>query len=473
MTSSLSIRPELAWLLVLVASCAVVSLSLSTMLGVFMFIFAIIAWWSWDKSEASLLGLIFLAPLLPLFKVTQTLGTITLVKDIIILTLFAKYVLLPLYNQTLPYRRVVIFWPIALLAIWMALGVLRAESLVLGILRSRDIFLYIVAFFAVLFMPATKEIMQKRIIWALLGAVCVLLLGVYQWFFALDSMVLRFDPVRRIWIPRISSTLAHPTVFGEYLVLLASFFGAGIWLLKQKWRTYSILASLLLLPFVYLTYSRAVWGGYVIALVALSASAMFKGRRVSAFIPSKTQLIAGVVGLLLLLAVAVRFTPVGTFLSTALDPNYASNRERIEFASRLLGSTSSTELFVGRGLGDVVSDIFSDANASADDIVSGDSRSVQLAKDSTLVDNQYLKTFIELGVVGLGIYALLFWQLFKASVRLLSMSPLLGSAGIAFLLAFMFQALFVDIWDVFPTNLFFWIVVAHISLLQVPLQEAD
>ena len=94
---------------------------------------------------------------------------------------------------------------------------------------------------------------------------------------------------------------------------------------------------------------------------------------------------------------------------------------------------------------------------------------MQLAKNQTLVDNQYLKSFVEMGLTGLSVYGWLYWRFLKAALRAVDnqqsrISQIIGLWGIAFLSAFIVQAFFIDIWDIFPTNAAFWIVAAFVSV---------
>jgi hypothetical protein len=96
---------------------------------------------------------------------------------------------------------------------------------------------------------------------------------------------------------------------------------------------------------------------------------------------------------------------------------------------------------------------------------------VQLAKDSTLVDNQHLKTFVEMGIVGLLVYGWIYWRVITTS-RFLAVdnsihdltSRVLGWWGIGFFTAFVIQGFFIDIWDISPTNMAFWIIAALVSI---------
>lgn len=450
-----------AWALLAVISSACLALTVSLQMGFFTLLFALLAWWAWENDELALLFFLALAPLLPMFKITQTIGTFTLAKDVIIIVLFLKVFLIPFITQKLPYRRNVFFLPLLFLLGWVAITLATADSSILGILRARDMGLYILFYLAVLYMPYDVATQKRRLVWFLSSAAVLVLAGVYQYFFAGDSAVLRFDPVRQIWIPRISSTFAHPTVFGEYLILLSSFM-VGLVIASKRWRMWAMAGSLLLLPFIYLTYSRGVWLGYVAALGVMGLAWFWHSWITPERAGHMWKWLAGTivtVGFVVILL--VQFTPVGTFVRTALDPAYASNQIRLEFLARLLSSTGNTQALFGHGLGDIDQRVIKSVNVEAIDIASGDSRDVQLAKDSTLVDNQYLKTFIEMGLVGLLIYGWLYARALKYSWRL--SHTVLGLAALGFFTSFIIQGLFVDIWDVFPTNAMFWIMAAFVS----------
>ena len=485
--TSYQLKAIFAWSLLAVLTCAVIALTVNLQAGFFALLFALVAWWAWEHDELSLLYLVALAPLLPMFKITQTLGNFTLIKDVIIIVLFLKAMAVPLWQQTLPYRRNVFAWPIIALLVYMAVALAMADSPTLGILRAREIGLYMLLYMAVLYMPYSPAIYTRRIKWFLSSATVLLLAGVYQWFFAPDGAVLRFDPVRSIWIPRISSTFAHPSVFGQYLILLFALV-AAIGISLKKWRLAACLALLAILPFIYLTYSRGVWLGYVCAAISICLAAIAAQRTWKTKNVSRTW-VAGFVGVvLLLLVLLVRFTPVGGFVQTAFDPSYASNQIRLDFLARLVASTSHTQAIFGHGLGDIDQKLFSGVPLDVNTIAEGDSRGIQLAKDSTLVDNQYLKTFIEMGIIGMFLYVWVYLLGIHFSWRLISRltqnskvksqntgvagrddsnKQIIGLTALGFVVSFIVQALFVDIWDVFPTNLAFWIVAAHLSQIAI------
>ena len=482
--NNLSFRPFFAWALVAVLVSAFVALFVSFQVGVWILFFTIAAWWTWEHPEEGFLLLIVLAPLLPMMKITQTIGTATLIKDIIIGTLLLKLVLVPLVTKRLPYRRNVLFAPAAALLAWTAWETLRADSLLLGVLRARDIVLYLALFFAVLYLHHDPRTLHARFRWVSSVLLVVLALGVYQWFFAVDSAVLRYDPVRDVWIPRLSSILAHPSIFGQYVVFAAALFGGAALVGRKPQRPLFAALLLLLVPFVYLTYSRAVWLGLAVSLavqsVVLAARLVRQPlppsprlRRASHF-PLWKYAMPTVAGALLLTLLLIRFTPAGIFVRSAFDPTYGSNEERLEFLVRLIAPLSNTEALIGKGLGDVLAQNFRAVDVTTFDIATGDARAVQLTKNRTLVDNQYLKTLVEMGLTGLLIYVWLYWRFGKAAWQLSNdrtAAPgqrIIGLAAIGFLAAFVVQALFIDIWDIFPTNANFWIIAALVSAASAP-----
>jgi len=435
--------------LIIVLVSAFISFFLSFQAGVFILFFAAVAWWVWEHPEGGFLLFVVLAPLLPMLKITQTIGTVTLVKDIIILTLLFRVFLIPLLAKRLPYQRNVFFAPLALLLAWTGFEMLRADSLILGILRARDIALYALLYLAVLYLPHNKKIFQERLKWFSASLLVLLLLSVYQWFWAVDSAVLRFDPVREVWIPRLSSVMAHPSIFGEYLVAAASLFGVvALFTVRGRTRLLFGALGLVTIPFIFLTYSRAVWVGLAAALTAGALAIFWRllmshARQWLAWRLGAISLVCAV----LVLVVLMRLTPVGVFVRSAFDPTYGSNEERLEFMARLIAPLSNFEALFGKGLGDVLEQNFREVDLETYDIATGAQRVVQLTKNRTLVDNQYLKSFVELGLAGLLIYGWLYWRFLKASFGLVAASDghyrsIVGIWALAFLSAFVVQGFF-------------------------------
>ena len=462
------LRDSFAWMLIGVMASAFISFFISFQAGIFLLFFLIAAWWVWENPENGFLLFIVIAPMFLMLKITQTISTATLMKDVIILTLFLKMFLVPLFKKQLSYRRNIFIAPLVALVGWTAVEMIRADSLIMGVLRSRDIVLYVLLYFAVLYLPAGLGVMKRRLKWFLLSLAVVLVLGAYQWFFAVDSAVLRFDPAREVWIPRLSSVMAHPSIFGQYLIVGISLLGAMFLAGRQrKWLLG--LAGAIMAFFIYLTYSRAVWLGLIVALGLMAGVLMTNLIKTRADAKNIWRYagIGGAVSVLILVFL-FRLTPVGVFVRSAFDPTYGSNEERLIFMVRLIAPMSNSEAIFGAGLGDVLAQNFRTVDLKAYDIVAGSARSVQLTKNKTLVDNQYLKTFVEMGLVGLLIYGWLYWIYLKGAWQCavgdsLKVKKIVGLWALGFLGAFMVQSLFIDIWDIFPTNAVFWVTAAMVA----------
>ncbi len=459
----------IAWSAIIVAAAAIVTLAISPQVAALLLLAAAACWWAWENPTAAFMLLVTVSPLLPMFKVTQTFGSITLLKDVLLIVLAAKLIGLPLLRKQLPYRPNMLWLPLLGLVAWLAIATLRADSLTLGVLRARELGLYLIAYCVALYLPRRRALLTELTTWLLLAYGAVLLTGMYQWYFAQSSTVLRFDPARSIWIPRLSATLAHPSVLGEYLILIAALSSAAAVAARGTVKLGVGLLALSTLPLIYLTYSRAVWLGLMAAVAVVLVALLYshwRSRRTS--LPWK-KIIAGFIGLSVLSLLVVQFTSAGVFLRSSFDARYRSNAVRLEYLARLVAPTTNLGALIGRGLGDVTAQNFRTTDVTAFDIASTSSRTVQLAKDSTLVDNQYLKTWIELGLAGLLLYAWLFIRIGRASFRLLQnpATYALGMVSLAFVSAVAVQALFIDIWDIYPTNLAFWIIAGLVSAYQL------
>ncbi len=469
----LQFKPVYGWVLIGLMISSFIGLFFSLQAGLLALFFLATAWWAWDRPEDSFLFFVIIAPLLPMLKITQTIGTASLIKDVIIITLFLRLVLWPLVKKTLPYRRNILLAPIVFTILWCSIAALKSDTLILGLLRWRDIILYIVLYFSVLHLMHDKTTQARRILIFAISFGIVLALGIGQWLFAFDSAVLRFDPSRSIWIPRLSSTLAHPSIFGEYVVAGACLFlPAAAFAGNRKNKIIFAAMFAVCLPFIFLTYSRAVWIGLAAAIAVMFC--LFAARLAANKVSKKTlfqYFFSGVIFALLGLVVIGRFTPAGPFIRSIFDPTYASNEERLTFLIRLVAPTTTSQALIGRGLGDVIVQNFREVDLQVYDLASGSSRQVQLTKNATLVDNQYLKTFVELGVVGLVLFGWIYWRIGYHAVRsaIYSPEPIVPFWQIGFLAAFVIQALFIDIWDIFPTNAMFWVIAAIFSQQVLPL----
>ncbi|MDP3685887.1 MAG: O-antigen ligase family protein, partial [bacterium] len=286
-------------------------------------------------------------------------------------------------------------------------------------------------------------------------AALILALGALQWFLFSDSMVLRFDAVRQIWIPRLSSVLAHPNHFGGYLVFVLSLAAAltATRGLSQTLRLGAGLLTIAGLVATYFTYSRSAWIAVPTALVgALILPRTLKARQ-----------LLGLSALLLLLAgtVALGIPRVRQSIRAAADPAYESNRTRLDIAVGSLAQVTNLGAIVGEGLGDTVTLLGRTADISVFDLISAESKEAQAAKARTFVDNGVVKTWVEQGVVGLVLAGWVAVHLLRLGLRAFRRrtdpeTRVIGSAVVGMICGLAALWLFLDVPDMFPANLYFW-----------------
>lgn len=459
-----AVRGNPAFLLVVGAAAIALfaSLFFSTQAGLFILAAAWIAAASFRCPKEAFFLLIFVAPLLPILKATQVASIVTPLKDVVIATLLIKTTILPIAQKRDPYRRNTLLVALALFLVWALVGFLRADSMVLGLLRLRDLILYIPLLWIARQSLTALDDLRTFLRVVVGGGALVLLLVGLQFFAFPDGMVLRYDPVLGSWIPRASGTLAHPNLLGSYLLFLIPL-AASLLLARSfslRARTFSAIVAVVGLLALFFTYSRSGWIATAVALLALGALVVVLKRRL---------ILPGVVlGGTMLLMLGTLVPGVRTFLRTVADPTYPSNAERLEILAGLVATASPTSAIIGEGLGDVASATLRTVNISLTNIAAADVRQVQIAKARTFVDNAILKTWAELGVVGI---ALLLWITTRVIVlswresrtartpegRAFARALLATTSGLVAL------SFFLDVPEIFPVALYWWafVGVAH------------
>jgi len=430
----------------------------SAQAGIFVIIAAWVVFLTWQRPEQAFWALLLFAPLLPVLKITQDLSFVTPLKDFIIATLFIRVVVLPLLQKKDPYRRNEILLPVFMLIFYVCLSVLFSESTILGILRLRDILLYLPLLWIGRAIVSTPQdyLVFKRII--ILGFSLVVLLLGFQYLFFGDGMVLRYDPQDGSWIRRASSTLAHPNILGAYLICILPF---TIYLSWQKlwknWRyKFLALVSFIGVIALYFTYSRGVWIAFTFSIVALIITHLFKEGRFKI----RALFFAAVI----ILVVLIGLPRTRNLLRTAFDPTYASNMERLEIVISLFANSTNLSTFFGNGLGDVTQATGRMADISVEDILANDARSVQVAKAQTFVDNAVLKTWAEIGFFGVLIVS---WMIFgvlkfnwKLAVRNKNKEEGVYHLSLfAVTIGLIILSFFLDVPETFPVALYWWVFV--------------
>ncbi|MDO8512180.1 MAG: O-antigen ligase family protein [bacterium] len=413
---------------------------------------------SWKYPKQAFWILLFFVPLLPLLKITQTLSAVTPLKDFIIAALFVRVVIYPIYLKRDPYRRNNVLLPIIFLVCYAVLAVLRADSHVLGILRLRDILLYIPMLWIGRAMIVTRKDFTDflKIIFGSVGLVLVLALA--QFIFFTDGMVLRFDPSDSSWITRASSVLAHPNILGSYLLcFLPLTFSFSLFKFKPGWKSKIVLLlSIFGLITVYATYSRGVWIAFIVGALSAGVLVVYQKRQLF------YKVVLPIILVVLILFLAIPRTR--NLLRTVVDPTYASNQARIGIMASLVSEMSNVDALLGRGLGDIFESTDRNINISISDIVANNVQSVQTAKAQTFVDDAVFKTWIETGLFGLLIVGWLVWNIVTNSWRLnvggkSVEEKYFGIALFATTVGLFVLSFFLDIPETFPVALYWWTLV--------------
>lgn len=425
---------------------------------------------AWKYPKQAFWLLLFFAPILPLLKITQTLSAITPLKDFVIFALFARVVIYPIYLKQDPYRRNDVLLPIVFLCCFALLAALRADSHVLGLLRLRDILLYIPMLWIGRAMLVSRKDFNDflKIVFCSVGL--VLLLALAQFVFFADGMVLRFDPSDFSWIPRASSVLAHPNILGSYLLcFLPLLFSFAIFKFKNGWKPKVVLLlGAFGLVAVYGTYSRGVW-------IAFAGATFVFGLLI--FYQKKALLFKVVLPLFLIGLVSFMAIPrTRNLLRTVVDPTYASNQDRIGIVAQLVSEMSNADALLGRGLGDIFQSTNRNINISISDIASNDVQSIQAAKAQTFVDNAVIKTWIETGLAGILLVLWLAWNVVRngwrgATAGKTSEEKYVGTALLVTTVGLLILSFFLDVPETFPVALYWWTLVG--VLQAVPYTKND
>jgi len=434
------------------------ALFFSAQAGIFVLFAAWTAILSWQYPKQAFWILLFFAPLLPILKITQTLSAVTPLKDFVIGALFIKVVLYPIYLKKDSYRRNAVLLPILFLCGYAVLGTLHADSLMLGILRLRDILLYLPLLWIGRALVSSRRDFYDFLKVLFSSLFLVLVLVVVQYGFFPDGMVLRFDPSNSTWIGRVSSTLAHPNILGSYLLcLLPLVISFGWRKIKVNWKYRAIfLMGLTGLIAAYATYSRGVWIAFFGAGLAAGTVLVYQ----------KKQLFYKIIlPLILVCLVAIIAAPrTRNLLRTAFDPTYASNQDRLGIMTSLVSEMSDVDAIFGRGLGDVFQSTNRNIDISLADIAANNVQNVQVAKAQTFVDNAVLKTWVETGLAGLLIVGWLVWQILHTTWRAATTGVTndeksLGLALFATTVGLLVLSFFLDIPETFPVALYWWMFV--------------
>lgn len=233
----------------------------------------------------------------------------------------------------------------------------------------------------------------------------VCLLGLFQWFLPKDILSnfgysVELGAKSHFFInenpnyPRVFSTLRDPNSLGAYLIIPILLITQL--LVKNKKKLMFIGLFLLHLLVLFLSFSRASWGGLIIALTCLVA--LNHKTKAKSILKKYWAVLCCLLILLSVLIASISQTSV--FRSIILKANDANN-------SREMDSDELHVDFVKKGVTDIIKNPFGDGPGTAGIV------SIQNNNGGRLTENYYIQIALEVGIVGLIVFLSIWFLVIK------------------------------------------------------------
>lgn len=354
------------------------------------------------------------------------------------------------YHQTetdLPYVALMVFGAITVLVNGIPPVVAVDGLRVLG----QAIFWYLIVFYG-LKNAGSKEFFRELVNFMLIAAALVALYGIIQYVLAFETPPNWIDRDMENIRTRVFSTIGNPNALGAYMALfLPISISLGIRRgLSFKGRSLYILIAIMMAFTLLFTFSRGAWIGFAAGMGLLM---VLKDKRfIVLFL------------ILLVLMPIVLPDAVTNRLFHAFSPEYierSAEAGRLYYWSQAFDRMMANPLF-GTGVGS-----FGDSVAIRHDM-----------PGAVWVDNHYLKTGAEMGIVGLGILLWLLGTVFVKGFKALSRVPQgypqeFVRGAMAGLFAVLVQNGTASIFEVLVVGSYFWIIVGMIHALPILYQDED
>ncbi|ACB85949.1 O-antigen ligase family protein [Natranaerobius thermophilus] len=305
------------------------------------------------------------------------------------------------------------------------------------------VFWYLIVFYALKNVGDSK-FLQELVTYMLIAAAIVALYGVLQYIFAFETPANWIDRDMENIRTRVFSTIGNPNALGAYM---AMFIPVSLSLglrrkLSLKWRIVYLAIVLVMGLTLLFTFSRGAWIGCMAGVGLLMV--MKDKRFIILFM------------ILLVLMPVVLPDTITSRLFHAFSPEYierSSEAGRLFYWRQAFVRMIDNPVF-GTGLGS-----FGDTVAMRHDM-----------PGAVWVDNHYLKTGAEMGIVGLGIFLWLMASVFLKGYRNLKRlsdpySKELTRGILAGLFAVLIQNGTASIFEVLVVGTYFWILVGVLHAL--------
>ena len=312
-------------------------------------------------------------------------------------------------------------------------------------------FWYLIVFYG-LKQVGNKNFFRELVTFMLIAAALVALYGIIQYALAFETPASWIDRDMENIRTRVFSTIGNPNALGGYMAMflpISISLGVrkGLSLTGRSW--YLIIAAMMAFTLLF-TFSRGAWIGFAAGMGLLLV------------LKDKRFLILFLI-LLILMPIILPDT-ITNRLFHAFSPDYI---ERSAEAGRLYYWGEAFERMVdnpifGTGVGS-----FGDTVAMRHDM-----------PGAVWVDNHFLKTGAEMGVVGLGIFLWLMASVFVKGYRSLIRVPQgypreFVRGAIAGLFAVLIQNGTASIFEVLVVGTYFWVLVGMIHAVPLMFREGE
>lgn len=347
---------------------------------------------------------------------------------------------------------IVLYLCLAFLALIRTVGV----NTYLGFAGFRNMAIYIPMFFVSSYYINSKKDIQKVVNVLFSVGVVVALLGIYEFFFSpLSAQLGRHELFLGHFFRRIYSTMLYPGSLALFLVLLIllllSFHFSRIYLVNKR-ISYIILS--VLLACLFLTYAR----GGLIAFVIGSGYLLLRHKRYKTIL-SCFLVLASMSVALYFLAPSTIWRYVRFFEEFTTEQSITMRASKWVLPFELMQNHPAI-LFTGIGIDKV------------GNVVSA-SRFVTASTSYSFIqtDNYYLQLLIGTGALGVVFLIWILVSLFKeASYAFCYARDEYLKAIIwglqAIILAFAFYGVVGSLWESFPLNMYFWVLMGLIPVIK-------
>ena len=301
---------------------------------------------------------------------------------------------------------IVIFITVMLLAL-----ILNSPDFSISLEGFRAIVQYMLWYFMVLQLVRDEKGAKSIMIFFVLVVGLMAIHGVYQYIIGVEMPAGWVDQNEAGVRTRVYSILTSPNIFGSLLTLAAPMaVSLAICTKNKKTRLIYAFISLMMIASLVFTSSRGAWIGFAVSFV------------VYVLLKDKRLLIPGVVAAVLVVALV---PSVGNRITYMLSPEYIESSLRGGRLVRWLTGIRILEFYPvwGLGLGH-----FGGAVAMNHELTT--IVDVEVVK-TFYMDNYYLKTAVESGLVGLAAFVMLMYQVFINGLRVVKLTEGGGFNGLA------------------------------------------